>query len=370
MEETKEPKKLKLMSWPIRLPSTYFSGLLMINHPPVEGGCEFGWGKALDNQDDKLLSELCDYYEDLIKKDELETGSIIWDSIANKHAEFIELLKKRNYTELNDYLKYMFTHSLTFGIAQGDFYYKRLKEDRDDILKNTGFAIYDKFLTLLEAVGIIPAFSPEEYLSNNGFLKYYSVEPDNYLERLENHFDCKIVAPAYQGLHFGIQTKDHGLFSDRDIMSLGVAIRILEAYWNRKDITICEIGSGLGHLTYYLDIFGFKNFTHVEVPTVTIAAKYFAATNMPHVKINHISRKEFDGNYDLVINVDGITTYSKEVAEDYLDKTSNNAKHFYSVNREFDELRIFDICTMRRITRNPFWYRRGYIEEDYVKEIL
>jgi hypothetical protein len=362
-----DDKKLKLMSWSVKLPSTYFTGLLMVSHPPVEGGCEFGWGKPYAIKDDHLLRSLCDYFEERMKKEQLEKGSLVWDSIYHTHTEFIELLRDRDYDMLHEYLRSMYSKPVTHGIAQGDFFYKNLIENKDDIRKNTEFAIYDKFLSLLEAVGTIPAFSPEEYQTNNNFLKYYAVDIDQYFDMLEDHFDCKIVAPAFQGNHFGIQTKRHGVFSDRDIMSLGTAIRIMETYWSKKDITIAEIGAGLGHLTYYLNIFGFKNFTHIEMPTIAVAAKYFIETNMPKVEVQHISQQEFDGDYDLVINIDGLSTFSKDVAVDYLSKTSKNANHFFSVNREFDEFRVFDLCDMRRISRNPFWYRRGYIEEDYVQ---
>src|SRR4249920_2323214 len=220
MEMVMEEKKLKLMSWPVRLPSNYFTGLLMISHPPVEGGCEFGWGKPYPIQDYHLLRSLCIYFEERMEKEKLEKGSLIWDSISNTHTEFIELLKDRDLDNIHEYLRSMFSKPLTHGIAQGDFFYKNLIENKDEVLKNTEFAIYDKFLSLLEAVGIIPAFSPEEYLNNNNFLKYYAVDVDRYFDMLEDHFGCKIVAPAFQGNHFGMQTKEHGIFSDRDIMSL------------------------------------------------------------------------------------------------------------------------------------------------------
>lgn len=364
-----EQKKLKLMSWPIRLPSTYFTGFLMINHPPVEGDCEFGWGKPYEKRDDEFLNSLCDYFDEIIKKESLETGSVVWGSIVPTHAEFIEMLKNRELEKLHEYLRYMFRNPLTFGLAQGEYFYNKLKKNDDDLQKNTGFAIYDKFLCLLEAVGLIPTFSPEQYQQNSDFLKYYTVEIDKYLEEIEDNFNCKIQAPKYQGDHFGIQTKNHGLFSDRDIMALGSAIRILESFWNRRDIRIADIGAGLGYLIYYLNLLGFKNLTHIDIPTVAVAAKYFQKTNMPDVNIQYVSPKDFTGEYDLVVNIDGLSTYNREVAQEYMDKTSKNASHFISVNRECDDFRVHDVCNMRRISRNPFWYRRGYVEEEYIKDI-
>jgi 2-polyprenyl-3-methyl-5-hydroxy-6-metoxy-1,4-benzoquinol methylase len=142
----------------------------------------------------------------------------------------------------------------------------------------------------------------------------------------------------------------------------------MEAYWNNKDITICDIGSGLGYLPYYLSQLGYKNITHIDIPTITVAAKYFMHINMPELNLKYISPHQFDGKYDLVINFDGLTTFSKKDAEEYADKISKNASHFLSINREIDSFRVCDIMNMKRITRNPFWYRRGYIEEDYVRK--
>lgn len=355
------------MTWPVKLPSSYFTGFLMINHPPVEGGYQFDWGKPYDKRDDEFLLSLCDYFENRIKTESLETGSVVWGSIVPTHAEFIELLKNRDCEKLHEYLRFMFTKPLTYGLAQGDFFYNRLKQNVDDIQKNTAFAVYDKFLSLLEAVSIIPAFSPERYQQTNDWLKYFSVPTDNYFKELEDHIECKIHAPEYQGEHFCLKTDNYGMFSDRDIMALGIAIRILETYGNRKDISICDVGSGLGYLPFYLKQLGFNNITHIDIPTITVAAKYFMKTNMPDFDLKYITPSEFDGKYDLVINFDGLSTFNRKDAEEYANKISTNTKHFISINRETDDFRVCDIMNMNRITRNPFWYRRGYVEEDYVR---
>lgn len=358
-------KELKMMNWPIRLPSSYFTGFLMINHPPVEGACQFGWGKTPTTKDDDLINRLCDYYE---KQDTTKvTGSYEWDGIIATHAEFEELLKNRDLDKLHFYLSNMFTKSLCQGTAQGQFFYDKLIRDIDEIQKNTGFAIYDKFLCLMEANAIIPTFSPEQYQKKYDFLKFYTIDPDDYLDMLERAFECDLKAPQYQGSHFGIQTNRHGLYSDRDIMALSVAIKIKETYWDRNDIKIADLGGGVGHLTYWLNKLGFTDITYIDVPTVTISAMYFLETNGIDTT-KFVSPDDFDGNFDLVINVDGLTQYSKAAAEEYTTKIEANAKHFLSINREFDEFRVSDICKMRRISRNQFWLRRGYIEEDYVSE--
>ena len=126
-------------------------------------------------------------------------------------------------------------------------------------------------------------------------------------------------------------------------------------------------GGGVGHLTYWLNKLGFTDITYVDLPTVTISAMYFLETN-GITDTKFVSTEDFDGKFDLVINVDGLTQYSKMAAENYMSKIEAGTKHFMSVNREFDEFRVSDICGMRRISRNQFWLRRGYVEEDYVPE--
>ena len=106
----------------------------------------------------------------------------------------------------------------------------------------------------------------------------------------------------------------------------------------------------------------------IDLPTVSASAKYFLDTNMSGHGVKLISPEEFDGDYDLVINFDGLTTYGRENAEKYAEKINKNAKHFLSVNREIDDFRVSELMDMRRISRNPFWYRKGYVEEDYVQE--
>lgn len=361
-------KELKLMKWTVKLPSTMFTGFLMINHPPIEGACNFGWGKPVDKRDDELLGRICDYYEARMKNEKMNPGSLIWGSIVPTHYEFVEMMQERNYEKLHEYLAHMFAMPVAHGNAQGHEYYDRLLRNVDDIQGNTGFAIYDKFISLFEATGIIPAFSPEEYQKSNDYLRFFAVSPDKYIDLLEELMGYNLEAPKYQGNHFGIKTEQHGLYSDRDIMCLGVAIRIAESYWNKKNIRIADIGGGAGHLAYYLHKLGFTDITMIDLPTVSASAKYFLETNLGDNNIKLISPEEFTGDYDLVVNFDGLTTYGIDDAKSYVEKIEKNAKHFLSINREIDEFRVSDICSMKRVSRNPFWYRRGYVEEDYIPE--
>ena len=133
-------------------------------------------------------------------------------------------------------------------------------------------------------------------------------------------------------------------------MALGVAIHIKQSYWDRKNISICDIGGGVGYLAYWLNKLGFENVTYIDLPTITVSAMYFLHTNGIE-NVTFLNPDQFDGDYDVVINFDGITTYGEKTAKEYLNKIAENGKHFLSINREFDEYRVSDICEMRRISQ-------------------
>lgn len=361
-------KEIKMMKWTVKLPANYFTGLLMINHPPAEGNYKSGWGEPVPVRDDKMLLELCDYFSKRMSQEKLSSDSVIWDSIVPGHEEVVKYLLEKDLDNLHNYMSQMFRKPITNGTAQGDRYYDLLTQNADDLQQHVAFSNYDKLLSIMESTGLIPMFSPEEFSNKNDFLRFYAISVDKYIDMLEyNNDECDLSAPKYQGCHFGLQSESHGLYSDRDIMSLGVALRIAERYWDRKDISIIDIGAGVGHLAYYLYKLGFKNITLVEIPTVAVSTMYFLNTNLENHNIKVISTEEFTGKADLVVNVDGLTGYNLDVAKYYVDKISENSKHFLSINREIDPFKVCDITSMNRVTRVPFWLRRGYVEEDFIR---
>ena len=49
---------LQMMKWNVSLPFSYFKGLLMVNHPPVEGTYTLGWGQVNHLADQQLLQKI------------------------------------------------------------------------------------------------------------------------------------------------------------------------------------------------------------------------------------------------------------------------------------------------------------------------
>jgi hypothetical protein len=255
----------------------------------------------------------------------------------------------------------MFSSALTHGIGSGDAHYRRLlNEERQRYCE--AYAIYDKLLSLLEMEGLIPLYNPEEYFFIDDYLKYMRIKPTQHLKKLFDKIGMVLPAPTYAGCEFGIRT-DYGIYSERDMLAIGVALDISKRF--DKDIKICEIGAGVGHLAYYLNLLGYKDYTIVDIPTTSITQMYFLETNLPGHNIKLMAPRDFDGKYDLVINVDSFVEMGEETAKDYLKKIKKKSKYLISINSEINDFTINDICDMVKVNRYPFYLRKGYMQEEY-----
>ena len=92
-------------------------------------------------------------------------------------------------------------------------------------------------------------------------------------------------------------------------------------------------------------------------------------SNIGRGKVNFLSPNEFDGKYDMVINVDSIPEMSESSARDYIEKISKNTRYFLSINQERRDFTVQNLCkeqNMLQLSRNLFWFRKGYVIEEYM----
>lgn len=336
---------------------------LMSNHPMNVGRYNTGWGKATEHKDEALLNKLCDYFLKRTETDPVSYENSVWSGIIERQSGVITALQERNLDYLHSTFRNLFSSTLTHGTAQGDDHYRSLSSN-ENMRKDVAQIYYDKLITLMEMTGIVPMFSPEEYYFVKRFDQYFQNSPEFYLEALMKKYNFDATAPKYSGNLFGLSTH-YGLYNERDFMSLGVALSVREKFDN-SNITICEIGGGVGHLAYYLYRLGFKNITIVDLPTISLSQMYFLSTNIEQQDaVNLISPKEFTGEYDLVINVDSMTEMSIDSASEYCDKMLLNTKNFISINHETNPFTVSSICKMKKTSRNIFWLRKGYVTEEY-----
>jgi len=335
----------------------------MTNHLPNKYNHPIGWGKPVETKDVGLLNMICDYFNERIKNEPIAYENSVWFDNVKKHALIIRALRIRDIDYLHEVLRNQFSSPLTHGTGMGDEFFAQLMTN-EKMREDVGKLYYDKLLTLMEMTELIYMFNPEEYFFIPKFDEYFKTPPEKYLKQLSEKYNFDITAPKYSGNLFGLQT-DYGVYHERDFISIGVALLIAEKFENR-DIKICEIGGGTGHLAFYLHRLGYKNISLVDLPTMSVSQMYFLLTNQID-NINFISPKSFTGEYDVVINVDSITEMNMDSAKEYCEKMKNNTKYLMSINHEAQAFKVSDVCKMKRLSRNPFWLRRGYVLEEYTQ---
>lgn len=325
-----------------------------------------GWGTPTPDRDDDLLNRICDYFQGRITEESVYSDSRIWDTNVGRQKQVVEDLRERNLEELHITLRNLFSSPLTHGTGAGDEYYQRIV-DNEQYKLGIICLIVDKLLSIMESTGLQRTFNQEEYFYVPQYYDVYmNTHPDVFLDKLHEHYKVDLSAPKYSGGQFGMITK-YGLYSERDMISLGTALYIADKFKDRN-ISICEIGGGSGHLAYYLHRLGFKNISIVDLPTISVSQMYFLESNLGKNDIKLLSPSQFDGKYDLVINVDSLIEMNIETAKDYINLIKENAGYFISINSETDEpgfFKVCDICDMEKVSRNLFWFRRGYVIEEY-----
>lgn len=336
---------------------------LLRNHPMETGNYKLGWGQSVDYRDEELLESICDYFDKRVELDPISFENSVWFTNVERQKPIIELLKYRDLNALHHIFKNMFSTALTHGTAQGDIQTEQFKSNLAFTTKVVHCA-YDRLVSLMEMFDLVPMFSPEEYSFNNRFDSFFNVTPDKYLASLMEKFNVDLSAPKYSGELVGLNTK-YGLYNERDIIAIGIALLIHQKFPNKK-LKICEIGGGAGHLAYYLHKLGYEDISIVDLPTISISQMYFLSVNIGKDKIKLLAPQEFTGEYDIVINVDSMTEMSIESAKEYCEKMKDDT-YFLSINHEANAFTVAQICEMERISRNPFWLRRGYVIEEFIR---
>jgi len=337
---------------------------MLVNHPtPNAVAYKQGWGLPVEEKNEKLLTRLCDYFINRLTKEKIGQTGQIWNTNIALQKDIIDELQNRNIDSLHDKLRFLFSSQLTHGTCQGTSTYEHFKNSKEVCDRNAA-VIFDKLISTLESCEVIPMFSPEQYYFNTIYNKYLSADPDILLDMLARKYNFDISAPKFSGNLFGLQTK-YGLYCERDFMSLGLALMIREKF-SDDNIKICEIGGGVGHLAYYLNKLGFKDISIVDLPTISVSQMYFLGTNMED-EVKFLAPYEFTESYDLVVNVDSLPEMSYNESIEYLNHINRNVKHFIHANHETD-LKIKPHCTMKRTMRQSFWFRRGYVIEEYTNE--
>ena len=336
---------------------------LMVDFNSQNVSYQEGWGVSCRTVDDCLIQSICDQFHN---RTDVVAHDSMWYNITNKHAAFINHMRTNDLLYVKDHLEYMFMNPLTDGTVQGEYHHTNLLE-YDETRKMVASYTYNKLMLLMQYVELIPIFYPENRPFINDFENYFSRNPNIHLNSLKSKLKIDVSAPKYSLALFGIQTK-YGLYSWRDFISFGIAAMINERYDN-KEISICEIGGGVGHLAYYLRKFGFNKISIIDLPTISATQMYFLGVNDEGHNIKFLSPDQYDGDYDLILNVDSMTEMNMGIVDTYIKKMDKRTR-LISINHEINTFRVSSVCRsnkLKRLQRHPFWFRKGYNYEEYVR---
>ncbi len=303
----------------------------------------------------------------------------MWYEISNAHEFFLEWLRSGQLEKAHEHLNLMHQSPLLIGISQGDVETHYLK-NYPEVSFVRLLRHYDVLLGVMEYLGII---GPQNHEQGASFV---AVSADTLLENSPKF----IVAPKWQGGLYGIQTS-RGLFSDRDLMALYIALKIKSKY--PLESRIMEIGGGAGQVAYWLYQLGYRNIFMVDLPGVAACQAYQLAANIgaENVSFSHENLqtavkfllpsqlKHRVDRFNLVVNSDSMPEMDKESLNGYLEFIANNSDSFYSINQEARSTSL-DMNAQHvvhrvikkefaerftRIDRSKFWLRDGYTEEWY-----
>ena len=350
-----------------------------------------------DKKDKEIYNVLKKVILDRIKqKKDSENYDDLWQYyIVPKYADFLQSVIDNKDDKAIKILNHMFDNELVYGFESTNVIHGNLSKLEK---KSIHLRYMSSLVDLCEYLQLIPV----ENIEQNQLGKYILQNPDDLLDLIEAKLGIKIKFPTFKNNQLAIQTK-RGSFTFRDISYLYIAIKIKEFFPDKTNIKVCEIGGGMGYLAYYLDIFGIKDVTIVDIPTTSNVSAWFLMKSLPereflfetdeeifsdNKKIKLVMPETFlsapDDYFDIVINCDSLPEINANIATNYLKTIQRVAKQFYSINQEaemnmwslnqkqnvihklINNIELNNKKSFVRLTRNLFWLRRGYVEELYI----
>ena len=316
----------------------------------------------------------------------------LWTYIAQKQqSTFFEILNGNNANRLASYLCNMSRHDATCGTVQGIDEFDHLKRSVH-YQRFVARMAKDKLISLAEAVGAIPCENPEQ----GQWGENSRISERTLVEKIEQTIGISIAPPAIDGGLFKIGEGDHRL-SERDCNAIYTAWLVRGILPKNTNVSVCEIGGGVGRLALWSTILGCTNYTLIDLPHMNVLQGFYLLKALPDAKVSlygedhqndggglHVqvmppfARSQLSRNsFDLVINQDSFPEIHPSIVCDYLVWIKLSTKLFLSINHEskpksingtllnnVHEL-VTNVGGFVRRTRQPYWPRKGYVCELY-----
>jgi hypothetical protein len=304
----------------------------------------------------------------------------VWETVAGAfHREFFEVLRAGNATDVATWLASSYRRSLTHGLGPGQDVFNAASTPDGNAAIAT--ICTDRLVALAEALGVLPYENPEQgHWGRNLY-----VSADQLCAQITNVLGCSMVPNQAMG-YFGIPIPG-GLFFAR-------AADHIYAAWRCRELgarKVAEIGGGLAGVGDFALRLGAESYAVYDLPIMNVIQGYSLLTAGHTVSL----LGEPDGpvrvrpwwhfasapDADVVVNQDSFPEIDGAFVVGYLKRISRISTFFLSMNQESEAAATADgrlqhvvgrlvaeAGGLQRISRAPYWIRKGYVEELYVSE--
>jgi hypothetical protein len=312
------------------------------------------------------------------------TDSDLWSQITRENfGELLAYVENDDAERLSRFLTHFGCDYVWFGgITTGVDGYNH----RDRRAPSVAFSYFDKLVSLGEAIGVLPVENPEQG-ENGNWGKNIRLSPDEVASSISKKLGINIAPPAGVIPVAGIVTKQ-GLIHYRHINALYMAMRI-------RDLTtdgdrIAEFGAGLGLAAFFLRELGRSDITLFDIPITNILSAFFLIGVLGEdavclegerihddaikIRANWNCTEVPDRHFKLIANQDSFPEINRRIFDAYVDQIKRlSSGYLLSINHEVgDAVAQLNVSRLlgsgsglERISRSPYWLRKGYVEELY-----
>jgi hypothetical protein len=322
--------------------------------------------------------------------DDIELSPIWVGKLGRYYGRLDAALRAADAEALNDQLRWMFRRPFLAGIST--------PIDYEDPAAPRYWALmtYDRLVSLAEAVGAIRVECPEQGPVGRAFAEGIETLP----ARIEGKLGISLDYPRV-GAPYGITIGDR-LITRETGQHLHAAVRLrdaIEAHLQRSpgdDVDVLELGGGFaGAAMWYLRLSRAwaGSYTIVDLPLMNAVQAYFLGQIYGPDALQLFGEQDGGSpirifppralrtgtpiSADVVFNQDSMPEMSGEAARGYLAWMQERVSGlFVSHNQEaatpvdgIPQLVVGELVgefdQLERISRQPSWVRRGYVEEIY-----
>ncbi len=311
----------------------------------------------------------------------------VWEMMRHEyHGELYKLLHRKDIEGVAEYLRNGLRRQVATGLGPGSGAFGACIGDPQTRLLQV-ILIRDRLVSLGTAIGVLSMENPEQ-----GDYGSHMKQPcGELIRRIQVHLGTEIWRPPVMGL-FGLAFEGK-VVDVRAAEDAYCADRLRSLAPRRRDMAVAEIGAGFGGLVLQSIRAGFSRAFSFDLPLISMLQGYFLMQifgpdqvclfgeeqgDRPIVLLPYWEFTNPANKFDLVINRDSLSEMPQPAAITYLREISARDVPFLSINQESQaasgqaeiaQLHVANMASahsdLRRLTRTPYWLRRGYVEELY-----